>query len=156
MRGKPVQLGPSVDQLLLARRYTRRALLRRGAVSAAAAGTGILGLSLVGCGAGDKGKHTASSGQTGASATTLPTAKVTVSYDGTPSDVPLFLAGDQGIFAKHGLDVTLVQIPGPTSVAAVLSGQVQVGHPGDRSFWARRCKEGTWRSLGCCRPCSPC
>jgi NitT/TauT family transport system substrate-binding protein len=60
---------------------------------------------------------------------TTPSA-VTVSYDGTPNDMPLFIAHDQGIFEKHGVDATLVQIAGPTSVAAVLSGQVQVGHSG--------------------------
>ena len=56
--------------------------------------------------------------------------QVTASYDGTPNDMPLSIARDQGIFAEHGVDVTLVQIAGPTSVAAVLSGQVQVGHSG--------------------------
>ena len=109
-------------------RYTRRDLLRRGALGAGAVGLGGLGLSILGCGSGNSNKSATTSGQPTATAKAL--TKVTVSYDGTPNDVPLFLARDQGIFAKHGIDATLVQIAGPTSVAAVLSGQVQFGHSG--------------------------
>jgi NitT/TauT family transport system substrate-binding protein len=108
------------------RRFSRRNLLRRGLVTAGALGTGVLGLSIVGCQAGAP----ASSNTAPSSPTAAPPVQVTVSYDGTPNDMPLFIARDQGIFARHGVDVTLVQIAGPTSVAAVLSGQVQVGHSG--------------------------
>jgi NitT/TauT family transport system substrate-binding protein len=108
------------------RRFSRRNLLRQGIVAAGALGTGVVGLSMLGCRAGaPANSNTASS-----SPTAEPPVKVTVSYDGTPNDMPLFIARDQGIFAKHGVDATLVPIAGPTSVAAVLSGQVQVGHSG--------------------------
>ena len=110
------------------RSYTRRDLLRRGAIGAGAVGTGLLGLSLVGCSPGSAGKQATSTA--GQAATAGPLTKITVSYDGVPFDTPLFLAKDQGIFAKHGIDATLIQIAGPTSVAAVLSGQVQVAHSG--------------------------
>jgi NitT/TauT family transport system substrate-binding protein len=89
-------------------------------------GAGAVGLSMLGC----RSSAPSSSSTTSSSATAGPPVKVTVSYDGTPNDMPLFIAHDQGIFAKHGVDATLVQIAGPTSVAAVLSGQVQVGHSG--------------------------
>jgi NitT/TauT family transport system substrate-binding protein len=95
-------------------------------VAAGALGAGAVGLSILGCQAGAP----ASSNTAPASPTAAAPVQVTVSYDGTPNDMPLFIARDQGIFAKHGVDVTLVQIAGPTSVAAVLSGQVQVGHSG--------------------------
>jgi NitT/TauT family transport system substrate-binding protein len=108
------------------RRFSRRSLLRRGFVAAGALGTGVVGLSMLSCQAGaPANSNTASS-----SPTAGPPVQVTVSYDGTPNDMPLFIAHDEGIFAKHGVDATLVQIAGPTSVAAVLSGQVQVGHSG--------------------------
>ena len=110
------------------RRYTRRDLIRRGAIGVGAVGSGIIGLSVLGCGAGNAGKNAGSSSQATAAAK-APT-KVSVSYDGTPNDMTLFLARDQSIFAKHGIDANLIQIPGPTSVAAVLSGQVQFGHSG--------------------------
>ena len=109
-------------------RYSRRALLRRGVAGVGVVGTGMLGLSLVACRSATSSKSSGSTGQQ--AATVGPPTKVTVSYDGTPNDTPLFLARDQGIFAKHGIEPTLVQIAGPTSVAAVLSGQVQFGHSG--------------------------
>jgi NitT/TauT family transport system substrate-binding protein len=109
-------------------RYTRRDLIRRGAVGAGAVGSGLLGLSILGCGSGNSSKSAGSAAQKTAAA--KPATKMTISYDGTPNDVPLFLARDQGIFAKHGIDASLIQIAGPTSVAAVLSGQVQAGHSG--------------------------
>jgi NitT/TauT family transport system substrate-binding protein len=106
-------------------RYTRRALIRRGGAGATALGMGVLGLNLAAC-----RSQSAGSGAAPRASTAGPPTKITVSYDGTPNDTPLFLARDQGIFAKHGIDATLIQIAGPTSVAAVLSGQVQVGHSG--------------------------
>jgi ABC-type nitrate/sulfonate/bicarbonate transport system substrate-binding protein len=108
------------------RRLTRRNFLRQGFVAAGALGAGVLGLSMAGCQAGAP----ATSNTAPSTPTAEPAVKVTVSYDGTPNDMPLFIAHDQGILAKHGIDATLVPIAGPTSVAAVLSGQVQVGHSG--------------------------
>src|SRR5437763_6998623 len=94
------------------RRFSRRNFLRRGVVAAGALGTGVVGLSILGCQAGaPANSNTAPSSPTAGSP-----VQVTVSYDGTPNDMPLFIARDQGIFAKHGVDATLVQIAGPTSV----------------------------------------
>jgi NitT/TauT family transport system substrate-binding protein len=106
--------------------FSRRNLLRQGFVTAGALGVGVLGVSVLGCQAG----ASAVSQTPPSSPTVEPLAQVTVSYDGTPNDMPLFIARDQGVFARHRIDATLVQIAGPTSVAAVLSGQVQVGHSG--------------------------
>src|SRR5579859_5769478 len=107
-----------------ARRFSRRDVLRRSFVAAGAVGTGVLGLSILGCQAGPLNNSIGAS----ASPTAEPPVQVTVSYDGTPNDMPLFIAHNQGIFTRHGIDATLVQIAGPTSVSAVLSGQVHVGH----------------------------
>jgi NitT/TauT family transport system substrate-binding protein len=104
--------------------YTRRQLLQRAATAAGAIGGGVIGLGLIGCRSSSSASKSAQTG------TVTAPVKVTVSYDGTPNDMVLFLAHDQGIFSKHGIDATLVKIPGPTSVAAVLSGQVQAGHSG--------------------------
>ncbi len=108
-------------------RFSRRNFLRHGFFAAGALGIGVMGLSsMVGCqAAAPANSNTAASTPTAAAP-----VKVTVSYDGTPNDMPLFIAHDQGIFAKHGVDATLLQMAGPTSVAAVLSGQVHVGHSG--------------------------
>ena len=108
------------------RSLTRRMLLRQGFVAAGVLGTGVVGLSMVAC----QAAAPASTNAAPAAPTAEPLFQMTVSYDGTPNDMSLFLAKDQGIFAKHGLDVTLQQIAGPTAVSAVLSGQVQVGHSG--------------------------
>ena len=43
---------------------------------------------------------------------------------------PLFLAKDQGIFQKPNLDVSLSSIAGPTSVAALVAGQIPYDRPG--------------------------
>jgi len=107
-------------------RFSRRKILRHGFVAAGAVGMGLLGLSMVGCQAAAPANSTAAP----VSPTAAAPLKVTVSFDGTPNDMPLFMARDQGIFAKHGIDATLVQIAGPTSVSAVLSDQVQVGQSG--------------------------
>ena len=109
------------------RRVTRRDLFQRAAVGAGAVGAGVLGLSLAGCGAGAAKKTTSNIGN---STTAGPPTKLNISYDGVPFDTPLFLARDQGIFAKHGIDATLTMIAGPTSIAALLSGGVQVSHSG--------------------------
>ena len=106
-------------------RFSRRSLLRQSLVAAG----GVMGLSMLSCQAGPAANSTSAPSSPTAGPTAAP-VKVTVSYDGTPNDMPLFIARDQGIFAKHGIEVMLVQIAGPTSVAAVLSGQVQVGHSG--------------------------
>lgn len=116
------------------RRFSRRKLLRQGFGAAGALGTGLLAFSMVGCQATSpvSSNSVASTLTVGPTVgpTVAPPVQVTVSFDGTPNDMPLFIARDQGLFAKHGVDATLVQIPGPTAVAAVLSGQVQVGHSG--------------------------
>lgn len=151
MSGKPLRPLPSVDRFLPARPYTRRLLLRRGAAGVAAAVTGILGLSLAGCGAANK-KNTATPGQTAATGTVLPVTKLTVSYIGSPNDVPIFLARDQDIFSKHGLDVTFTQIPGPTAVPAVLSGQVQIGHAGGSEFLGAAVQGGDLKFIGVVSP----
>ena len=106
------------------RRMSRRTLLH-----AAALGAGLTGLSAIGCRSGAKPGTGSRSASGAATPGTSPT-KVSTSWVGTPYDVPLFLGVDTGLFAKHGLDVGLTQIAGPTSVAALLSGQVQFDHAG--------------------------
>jgi len=107
---------------LLERRFSRRAILQAGAL-----GAGLAGLTALGC------RSTGANERSGASASataTAPATKVNVSWVGTPYDVPLFLGVDTGLFQKNGLEPSLTQIAGPTSVAALLSGQVQFDHAG--------------------------
>src|SRR5437667_2920837 len=60
-----------------------------------------------------------------------PSTKITASYSERVGNYTvLFLALDQGIFAKHGLDVDLQLIPGSTGMSALLSGQVQIAQIG--------------------------
>jgi NitT/TauT family transport system substrate-binding protein len=61
--------------------------------------------------------------------------KITIGYAATsPRTIPLFLAQEQGIFAKHGLDARMVLIRGaPTLVATLISGEIEVGYTGGTS-----------------------
>jgi NitT/TauT family transport system substrate-binding protein len=53
--------------------------------------------------------------------------KLVVGYTNFQSaKMPLPLAKDQGIFAKDGLDVTLVRTPGNTAVAKLLAGEIDI------------------------------
>ncbi|HEV7666652.1 MAG TPA: ABC transporter substrate-binding protein [Chloroflexota bacterium] len=66
-----------------------------------------------------------------ATAVQRPLAKITASYSERVGNyLPLWLAADQGIFKKHGLDVDLQLIPGTTGMSALLSGQVQIAQIG--------------------------
>jgi NitT/TauT family transport system substrate-binding protein len=94
---------------------------------ASAASAGLFALGAAGCRSG--ANPATGSGTAGGGATPSPT-KVNTSWVGTPYDVPLFLGVDEGLFQKNGLEVNLTQIAGPTSVAALLSGQVQFDHAG--------------------------
>lgn len=53
--------------------------------------------------------------------------KLSISYPEGGAHLPLFYARDKGIFAKNGLDVTLIGLGGgPVATAALLSGEVQI------------------------------
>ena len=55
------------------------------------------------------------------------TTKISVSYPEGGAHLPLFYARDKGIFAKHGLDVTLQGLGGgPVAAAALQSGEIQI------------------------------
>src|ERR1043166_1119074 len=61
---------------------------------------------------------------------TAPT-HLTVAYSNiSPTILPLWVAKETGIFDKHGLDVDLQYAASATSVAAVLSGQMQMASVG--------------------------
>jgi NitT/TauT family transport system substrate-binding protein len=54
--------------------------------------------------------------------------KITVGYGIGAEVLPVFVAKDQGYLDKHGLDVTLIAIAGPSNVpAALLSNSIQIG-----------------------------
>jgi len=49
----------------------------------------------------------------------------------SPRTIPLLIAQEQGLFAKHGLEARIVLIRGaPTLVASLISGDIQVGYTG--------------------------
>ena len=81
-----------------------------------------LAAGLAGCG-GSSASGGGSSGSPGAG-----TTSVTLGYVPYADDAALFLAVDNGIFAKHGLKVSLVPAANPTAVvASMVSGQEQFG-----------------------------
>lgn len=67
----------------------------------------------------------------GAAAPSAAPVKITVSYSNAVADnLPGWIAQDQGIFAKHGLDVDLQLIASTQGIAALLSGQTQIAQIG--------------------------
>jgi NitT/TauT family transport system substrate-binding protein len=86
-----------------------------------AIGVAALALGLVACGSGG------GSGTAGGSSGGAPT-KITVGYVPYADDAALFLAKQRGIFARHGLDVTLTPAANPIAiVSSMVSGQQQFG-----------------------------
>ena len=70
-------------------------------------------------------------------------SKVVISFAGVnPRQTPLWIAQEQALFAKHGVDVDVVFIrTGPIQVAAVSSGATQMAILARRRFSARRAAE---------------
>ena len=62
----------------------------------------------------------------------LADTKITVGYAAiSPRTIPLIIAQEQGIFAKHGIEAKLVLIKGaPILVASLISGDIEVGYTG--------------------------
>jgi NitT/TauT family transport system substrate-binding protein len=63
-------------------------------------------------------------------------AKIAISFAGmNPRQTPLWIAQEQGLFLKHGLDTDVVFIrTGPIQVAAVSSGATQLAYSGPASI----------------------
>src|SRR5262245_8037913 len=61
--------------------------------------------------------------------------KITIGYAAvSPRTTPLYIAQEQGIFAKYGLDAKVVLFRGaPTLVASLVSGEMEVGYTGGTS-----------------------
>ncbi len=62
--------------------------------------------------------------------------KIVISFAGmNPRQTPLWIAQEQGFFAKHGVDTDVVFIrTGPIQVAAVSSGATQIAYAGAASI----------------------
>ena len=62
-------------------------------------------------------------------------AKIAISFAGmNPRQTPLWIAQEQGFFAKHGVDADVVYIrTGPIQVAAVSTGATQIAYAGAAS-----------------------
>jgi len=62
--------------------------------------------------------------------------KIAISFAGVnPRQTPLWIAQEQGLFAKHGVEADVVFIrTGPIQVAAVSSGATQVAYSGPASI----------------------
>jgi len=62
----------------------------------------------------------------------LADTKITIGYAAiSPRTIPLIIAQEQGIFAKHGIETKLVLIKGaPILVASLISGDIEVGYTG--------------------------
>jgi NitT/TauT family transport system substrate-binding protein len=49
----------------------------------------------------------------------------------SPRTIPLLIAREQGLFAKHGIEASIVLIKGaPTLVASLISGDIEIGYTG--------------------------
>ncbi|MGZ8464768.1 MAG: ABC transporter substrate-binding protein, partial [Candidatus Binatia bacterium] len=61
--------------------------------------------------------------------------KITIGYAAvSPRTTPLYLAQEQGLFAKYGLDPKVVLVRAPaTLVATLVSGEIDVGYTGGTS-----------------------
>jgi NitT/TauT family transport system substrate-binding protein len=66
----------------------------------------------------------------------LAASKIVISFAGmNPRQTPLWIAQEQGLFAKHGVDTDVVLIrTGPIQVAAVSTGATQVAYAGAASI----------------------
>jgi NitT/TauT family transport system substrate-binding protein len=65
----------------------------------------------------------------------LADTKITIGYAAiSPRTIPLIIAQEQGLFAKHGIETRLVLIKGaPILVASLISGDIEVGYTGGTS-----------------------
>ena len=85
--------------------------------------TSVLGIAVLAAGLAACGGSAGSAGTGGTKATAI-----TVGYVPYSDDDALFLAKDKGIFAKHGLNVTLAPAANPIAVvSSMVSGQQQFG-----------------------------
>ena len=71
-----------------------------------------------------------------ASSVSAAASKIAISFAGmNPRQTPLWIAQEQGLFAKHGVDTDVVFIrTGPIQVAAVSSGATQMAYAGPASI----------------------
>jgi NitT/TauT family transport system substrate-binding protein len=77
---------------------------------------------------GPAAKPAASGSQAAASVTP---SKLVVSYSAiVPMTLPVWVASDEGIFKKNGLDVQLTYIESSKGIAAVISGETQMANIG--------------------------
>jgi ABC-type nitrate/sulfonate/bicarbonate transport system substrate-binding protein len=62
-------------------------------------------------------------------------SKITIGYAAvSPRTTPLYIAQEQGLFSKYGLDAKVVLFRGaPTLVASLVSGEMEVGYTGGTS-----------------------
>jgi NitT/TauT family transport system substrate-binding protein len=89
---------------------------------------GVAGL-LAACSSSDSATHS-SSGSSASVATSVgppETPNITVTWSaGSGATSPLWLAADEGIFAKHGLTVKVVQSGSTVGATAVIAGSAQI------------------------------
>jgi NitT/TauT family transport system substrate-binding protein len=107
-------------------------LVRRPARRATIAIASVIALTLLVAGCSSS-KGSSGSGSSGTKAGATPTnttpekANLTVTYGtNSPSTAPLWLAVDEGIFAKHGLNVKAVQATSNVGALAVISGGADI------------------------------
>jgi len=102
--------------------HPRRTLLRSGIAVAS-----LAGLSALGC---RSGSGSSKGGAPPATTVVSAPVKIANSWTGVAQEGALFIAVDQGIFQKNGLDVSLTQINGTNAIAALISGQIQMADAG--------------------------
>ncbi|MFV0373336.1 ABC transporter substrate-binding protein [Microbacterium sp.] len=100
-----------------------------GAVRAAGVVAGVAALAVT------LGACTSDGGGTGGGAATGGSTPVTIGAVFTTATVPIWLAEEEGIFDKYGLDVTIQQSPNfAASVPSVLNGQMEFANAATTPF----------------------
>jgi len=103
-------------------------------------------LATAGCGGGD-GDAAAAAG--GSMSLNIYYTAVTADYLG------LWIAQEQGIFTKHGLDVTLSEVEDASGVPALLSGDMQIGATAPTSVLASEAAGSDLTMIACTDPTLP-
>jgi len=114
-------------------------------VSATVAAAALL--ATAGCGGSDSADVAGASG--GTMSLNIYYTAVTADYLG------LWIAQEQGIFAKHGLDVTLSEVEDASGVPALLSGDMQIGATAPTSVLASEAAGSDLTMIACTDPTLP-
>jgi NitT/TauT family transport system substrate-binding protein len=116
-----------------------------GRLVAATVATAAL-LATAGCGGGDDAGDASGGGD----------MSLNIYYTAVTADyLGLWIAEEQGIFEKHGLDVTLSEVEDASGIPALLSGDMQIGATAPTSVLASEAAGSDLTMIACTDPTLP-